>query len=65
MWSLSSLAKDGTHVPYLGRWIFNHWTISEVQRLENFEPQSVYLICLTIEPWIYICYSTSVSLGNY
>lgn len=28
-------------------------------------PLTWVLICLTSEPWIPICYSTSVSLGNY
>ena len=27
----SSQNRDGTHVPYIGRWIFNHWTAREVQ----------------------------------
>ena len=30
MWDLSSLTKDRTHVPCIGRQILNHWTTSEV-----------------------------------
>ena len=28
----SSQTRDGTHVPCLGRWIPNHWTIREIQK---------------------------------
>ena len=27
---LSSLTRNQTHVPYIGRWILNHWTTKEV-----------------------------------
>ena len=30
MWDLSSLTRDRTHVPCIGRWILNHWTTREV-----------------------------------
>ena len=33
MRDLSSLARDGTHIPCIKRYIFNHWTIREVLSL--------------------------------
>ena len=30
MWYLSSPARDRTCIPYVGRWILNHWTTWEV-----------------------------------
>ena len=30
MWDLSSLTRDQTHIPCIGRWILNHWTAREV-----------------------------------
>ena len=27
---VESSSRDGTHVPCVGRWIFNHWTTREV-----------------------------------
>ena len=30
MWDLSSLTRDQTHVPFIGRQILNHWTTREV-----------------------------------
>ena len=30
MWDLSSLTRDWTHVPWIGRQILNHWTTREV-----------------------------------
>ena len=30
MWDLSSLTRDGTHIPCIARWILNHWTPREV-----------------------------------
>ena len=30
MWDLSSLTRDQTHVPCIGRQILNHWTTREV-----------------------------------
>ena len=30
MWDLSSLTRDWTRVPCIGRWIFSHWTTREV-----------------------------------
>ena len=32
MWDLSSLTRDWTHVPCIGRRILKHWTTSEVPR---------------------------------
>ena len=29
----SSWTRDGTHVPCIGRWVCNHWTVSEVLNL--------------------------------
>ena len=29
MWDLSSLTRDWTHIPYVGRWILNHWIAME------------------------------------
>ena len=31
MWDLSSPIRDQVTVPYIGRWILNHWTTREVQ----------------------------------
>ena len=36
VWDLSSLARDQTHVPCIGRQILNHWATREV-------PDSVYI----------------------
>jgi len=33
MWDLSSPTRDGTHIPYLARWILNRWTTKEVLRM--------------------------------
>ena len=30
MWDLSSLTRDPTHIPYIGRWSLNHWITREV-----------------------------------
>ena len=30
MWCLSSLTRDWTHTPCIGRWNLNHWTTREV-----------------------------------
>ena len=30
MWDLSSLTRDGTRIPCIGRWSLNHWTAREV-----------------------------------
>ena len=30
IWDLSSLTRDETHVPCVGRWILSHWTTREV-----------------------------------
>ena len=29
MWDLSFPTRDQTHVPYIGKWILNHWTTRE------------------------------------
>ena len=34
----SSWIKDLTHVPGIGRWVFNHWTTREVPLAHNFKP---------------------------
>ena len=36
MWDLSSLTRDRTHVPCIGRRILNHWTTREVPELIYF-----------------------------
>ena len=33
MWDLSSLIRDQTLIPWISRWILNHWTTREVPRL--------------------------------
>ena len=33
MWDLSSLTRNRTHVPYISRWILNHWTIRKMHQL--------------------------------
>ena len=33
MWDLSSLTRDQTHTPCIGRWSLNHWTDREVPHL--------------------------------
>ena len=32
MWNLSSLTRDRSHIPCIGRWILNHWITREVPR---------------------------------
>ena len=39
MWDLSSLTRDWTRVPCIGRWILNHWTTREV-------PLHYFLCCV-------------------
>ena len=36
MWDLSSLTRDQTHVPCIGRQIPNHWTTREVPKFTPF-----------------------------
>ena len=43
MWDLSSLTRDQTHVPSIGRWILNHWTTRKVPEL--FLESSQWLPC--------------------
>ena len=38
MWDLSSLTKDRTLIPCIGRQNLNHWTSREVPRLEKLKP---------------------------
>ena len=33
MWDLSSLIRDRTHIPCIGRWSLNHWIAREVLEL--------------------------------
>ena len=33
MWDLSSPSGDGTHVPYTGRNILNHWATKEIPQM--------------------------------
>ena len=39
MWDVSSLTRDTTRVPCIGRWILNHWTTREVAF-------TIWFICL-------------------
>ena len=36
MWDPSSLTRDQTHIPCIGRRILNHWTAREVPIFRNF-----------------------------
>ena len=36
MWNLSSLTRDGTYVPCIGRQILNHWINREVLQMSLF-----------------------------
>ena len=36
MWNLSSLTRDGTYVPCIGRQILNHWITREVLQMSLF-----------------------------
>ena len=37
MWDFSSLTRDRTRIPFIGRWILNHWTTREVPAISNFK----------------------------
>ena len=41
MWDLSSLNRDQTRIPCIGKWIFNHWTTRKVPRVEDIIYRSV------------------------
>ena len=45
MWGLSSLTRDWTDTPCIGRWILNHWTTREVPMRENFD-------CTRCREWV-------------
>ena len=64
MWDLSSPTKDQTHVPCIGRWILNHWTIREIppsntltlaSRPRHLGAKMLPGVCVTpghkLEPW--------------
>ena len=36
VWDLSSLTRDRTHIPCIGRWILNCWTTREIPRVLHF-----------------------------
>ena len=36
MWDLSSLARDHTRIPCIGRWTLNHWTSRRVPQHLDF-----------------------------
>ena len=40
MWDFSSLTRDWTHFPFIGRQILNHWTTWEVLRWQSFGLQT-------------------------
>ena len=33
MWDFRSQTRDGTPIPYIGRWSLNHWTTREVPQM--------------------------------
>ena len=39
MWDLSSLPRDRTHMPHIGKQILNHWTTSKVLTLVVFKKE--------------------------
>ena len=42
MWVFSSLTRDWTHTPCVGRWSLNHWTTRDVPQ------NSLFFLCLTL-----------------
>ena len=52
MWDLSSLTRDGTPVPCIGRWILNHWITRKVQKCSTFrlEKKEKSLSCV----WLFV-----------
>ena len=44
MWHLSSLTRDQTCVPCIGKWILNHWTTREVPH--SLLQWNIFSICL-------------------
>ena len=79
-WKLSSLTRNRTHAPWIGRWSLNHWTAREVLRQVSWRQKSVsdsslyYLSCFAIHIWkskyifniyiIYILWSYSLFLSH-
>ena len=46
---LSSLARNWTHIPCIGKWCLNHWTVREVHhKLSSVQFSSVAQLCLTL-----------------
>ena len=45
MWDLSSLTRDGTHMPCIARWILNHWITREVLR-PLVSPVQLFFLCV-------------------
>ena len=66
MWDLSSLMRDQTHTPCIGRGSLNHWTAREMPRVTN--PQTSKdaccdLACLSIQ-WYKQDFLASQGLGG-
>ena len=57
MWDLSSLTRDQTHIPYIGRQIINHWTTREVPMSPGWYKQTTYL-GISVVKW-------TADLGKY
>ena len=56
MWDLSSLTRDRTCIPYIGRWVLNPWTCSVcAQSLQS-------CVLLFVTPWT-VAYQAHLSLG--
>ena len=56
MWDLSSLTRDRTCIPYIGRWVLNPWTCSVCAQ----SLQSCVLLFVTL--WT-VAYQAYLSLG--
>ena len=46
MWDLSSLTRDRTHTPCIGRQSLNHWTTREVHKIQDYCVLSLFLLCI-------------------
>ena len=59
MWDLSSLTRDKTHIPCIGRRILNHWTTREIPVYlvfkETARPFSREAVCVTFPPVTCVC----------
>ena len=55
IWDLSSPTRDRTHVPCIGTWILDHWTIREVPSIYLLADIWVFLLLLLLLLLLQLC----------